>query len=547
MGKKVLGSILFVAVLAGCVGMTMLMGQGAADMMIYNFAFLGVMIVLYFAGMIGGFFRMWGLEHDFQKASKLAERRENGLKTDRIFEIRALDRQFKNFWAYTKECKSGIADVEEYINDETVDGTIHKSLLEMIPDILTSLGILGTFVGLVWGLKNFDPANYEAMTSSVSSLVEGIKVAFLTSIYGLALALVYTYNMKTGYDSLMGSLQDFLDKFHTYVMPSAEMESRNILVSCQQEQTEAMNRMAEQFSAQLADSFEKVITPAFRKMNQSLDLMVTTINKGQSEMIREVLNEFLKQMNQSFRMEFESFNGAVEDLTKAQQNNTVYTKELYQQLAAELNASFQQEQKNMHSQVREMGNLQNEYLNNAGQVLEETQRLMKEQQDGYQKAMDYMRDAEQNSAKFWVACNQTMQKYVNAAASGLEGFTMSQKYNEQLLEANNQLIESYGQKVSEFVESQRQVTEALEQIKRVFEDLAVTADDKNIYLHRGNLQNMSSNRDLVQQVENMLKEEKERQDETMQDMSEWIQELARNGGKANGNNKFGFFKNKNDR
>ena len=63
---------------------------------------------------------------------------------------------------------------------------IHKRLLEMVPDIFTSLGILGTFVGLVWGLKNFEPSNYEAMTTSVASLVDGIKVAFLTSIYGIS-------------------------------------------------------------------------------------------------------------------------------------------------------------------------------------------------------------------------------------------------------------------------------------------------------------------------------------------------------------------------
>lgn len=109
--------------------------------------------------------------------------------------------------------------MEDYINEDLVDSSIHRSLLEMIPDMLTSLGILGTFIGLVWGLKNFNPANYDAMTSSVASLVEGIKVAFLTSIYGLALALVYTYNMRSSYDSLVTALDEFLDKFHAHVMP----------------------------------------------------------------------------------------------------------------------------------------------------------------------------------------------------------------------------------------------------------------------------------------------------------------------------------------
>ena len=134
-----------------------------------------------------------------------------------------------------------------------------------------------------------------AMTSSVASLVEGIKVAFLTSIYGLALALVYTYNMRSSYDSLIAALDDFLDKFHANVMPSAEMEAKNLMISFQQTQADSINRMADQFSDQLADSFEKVITPAFRKMNQSLDILVTSMTKGQEEMVKGILDEFLKQ------------------------------------------------------------------------------------------------------------------------------------------------------------------------------------------------------------------------------------------------------------
>ena len=48
-------------------------------------------------------------------------------------------------------------------------------------------------------------------------------------------------------------------------MPSAENESRNLLISSQKIQTAAMNQMAEQFSVQMADSFEKVITSYLQK------------------------------------------------------------------------------------------------------------------------------------------------------------------------------------------------------------------------------------------------------------------------------------------
>ena len=117
MGKKIFGHLLFVAALAGCVAMTLLMGsQGTKESMLYNLIFLAIMVVLYFAGLIGGFFRMSGLEHDFQTAAKKAERNDPTLKTDKIFAIRSIDKQLKDFWGYAKSSKGGIADVEDYIN-----------------------------------------------------------------------------------------------------------------------------------------------------------------------------------------------------------------------------------------------------------------------------------------------------------------------------------------------------------------------------------------------------------------------------------------------
>lgn len=542
MGRKVFGNVLLLLVVAGCIAMTLYVGNGT-EMLIYNFAFLGVMILIYAVALIGGFFKMSSLTHDFMRASRKAEENSTQLKDGQVFENKEMDGQLQSFYRYVEDSESGIGDVEDYINEEVVDSSIHKRLLDMAPDVFTSLGILGTFVGLVWGLKNFEPTNYEAMTNSVSALVEGIKVAFLTSIYGLALSLVYSFNLKASYNELMHYLEEFLENFHKHVIPSREAEAQNVLVACQKEQTDAVRKMAEQFSSQLADSFEQVITPTFKKMNQSLDYLVTTISKGQSEMLREILDEFMKNMNNSFHMEFQGFNKAIEEMTKAQQSNTAYTKQLYQQLSTELSASFQQDERNMRSQILEIASLQNQYMIAAEQVLNESQKMMQEQKDAYKHIMDYMKEAEQTSAKFWVACNQTMQKYLNAAAAGLEGFSVSQKYNEQLYQVNEKMVESYTRSMEEYVASQKQVSEALEQIKRMFEDLAISRDDKNIYLHRGNLQNVSANRELVQQMETMLREEKERQEETMQEMSEWIQELAKNGGKAN--SKFGLFKSNN--
>ncbi len=103
-------------------------------------------------------------------------------------------------WRKTRE---GIGDVEDYINEDEIDLHVHKKILEMAPDIFTSLGILGTFIGLVWGLKSFEPSSYETMTTSIV-ICPGrwYEVAFLNSIYGIAFALIYSSGMKSVYSGM---------------------------------------------------------------------------------------------------------------------------------------------------------------------------------------------------------------------------------------------------------------------------------------------------------------------------------------------------------
>ena len=232
MGHKIADKILFVLVIGISIGFTWFVSGGISSTLIYNFVFLGIMILIYLFGQISGFGKMNRYEKAFQKASDEIDHtfesmdvvtgEKEGTLPEELFEEEQLDRRYTEFRKFVKKSQSGLADIEDYINEDVVDSLISKKMLDIIPDILTSLGILGTFIGLVVGLKDFEPSNYEAMTNSVSSLVDGIKVAFLTSIYGLSLSLVFSYAAKAAYGSLMDHFAAFMDRFHNTVIPSAE-------------------------------------------------------------------------------------------------------------------------------------------------------------------------------------------------------------------------------------------------------------------------------------------------------------------------------------
>ena len=544
MGKKVVNVVLFLTVVAAAVGMTIYTGKGAASVMVYNFVFLGVMVLIYLSGMIGGMFKMnhlsEALRHGTEEVSSIFKapgkaKAEDLSVLNEIFGEAYLDKKIDTFRGSIDKSQEGIGDVEDFINEEEIDLHIHKRLLEMVPDILTSLGILGTFVGLVWGLKNFNPNDYAAMTSSVASLVDGIKVAFLTSIYGIALSIVYTYEMKSEYSSLTENLQGFLDRFHAYVMPTAENESRNLLVSSQKIQTEAMNKMAEQFSVQMADSFEKVITPTFRKMNDSLDMLVTSVTRCQQDAVKEILDGFMKEMHGSFQLQFRDFNEALNQLKKAQKENADYTATLYQTMSTQLSDNYLQQERVMKDAMTELGNLQNRYLTTANRIVQDNQNIQKMQQQDYQHVTEYLKEAEQSAAKFWVACNQTMKRYVEAAAAGMENAGQSSQASAEVLKANRQLIQDFDTKMQEFSQYQKLSYQTMEQVRRLLADVSLSG--KDLQLHSGRMDSVSQ-KASVDKIQKLLEEQGEAQKELLEDISRNIRELS----KAAQKGKFSLFK-----
>ena len=64
---------------------------------------------------------------------------------------------------------------------------LRRNFTQYAPTLLTSLGILGTFFGIVAGLLGFDTNDID---SSIGTLLEGMKTAFITSLFGILLSII---------------------------------------------------------------------------------------------------------------------------------------------------------------------------------------------------------------------------------------------------------------------------------------------------------------------------------------------------------------------
>ena len=99
-----------------------------------------------------------------------------------------------------------------------VDTPLHSNFYKHIPGILTGVGIIGTFTGLIAGLVGFDVSNPERVQAELTQLVQTVGHAFLVSALAITLAMVFTWIEKsvlTGRYRQVEELQQVLDTLFT--------------------------------------------------------------------------------------------------------------------------------------------------------------------------------------------------------------------------------------------------------------------------------------------------------------------------------------------
>ena len=115
-------------------------------------------------------------------------------------------------------------DIADYINEQLFYDKTHREITEQIGNAMTVLGILGTFVGLTIGLEKFDSS---AAISSTPELLEGIKIAFYTSIFGVIASLVHSFFYHKDLEKSSLALEQFQSVFYDRIMPEPEVDYYN--------------------------------------------------------------------------------------------------------------------------------------------------------------------------------------------------------------------------------------------------------------------------------------------------------------------------------
>ena len=199
---------------------------------------VGVMFVIVLIGEIVGVFPLIQYSMGFDKGIsniRKAQSLQTSMpwiavaKMERFFEQKLLDRLFDEYKRKVEqERKNGmiVTGIDDMINEEELSLRCWQGVMLQIPGTLTGLGLLGTFIGLIFGISSVQVSSADAALTSIQTLLEGIRMAFYTSIAGVILSMLFNIIYKIIWNVMVRDLGMFTALFQRNVIPSPEEQAR---------------------------------------------------------------------------------------------------------------------------------------------------------------------------------------------------------------------------------------------------------------------------------------------------------------------------------
>lgn len=235
----------------------------------------------------------------------------------------------------------------EFLNIQSVAKVFGVNLkaLDSASGILVGLGLMGTFLGLTIGIADFDSSNSENIQNSIQTLLNGMYIAFLTSLFGMGSSLLNTGFDKHWRNNLQMAINDITDQLddeyyiddmelmeyrHSKKLEFTDDEGNRVSLSSaighileeSKSQTEALcsfnTDLSTMLNNSLGEQIDQKLTPVFKQVIEHIDKMADTVVTPANDMMEKVAGE----LKESMTLIVEEFRKKVSD-TATQQLDSI--------------------------------------------------------------------------------------------------------------------------------------------------------------------------------------------------------------------------------
>ena len=163
---------------------------------------------------------------------------------------------------------------DDYFNEHNIMyACLNFRVVNNISNILIGLGILGTFVGLTYGISDSDFSTTEKIKESINNLLSGMGTAFITSIWGMGLSLLFTFIYKQGQTIVSRRIQELCFSLDSeYKIKQVDLDNVH-----EEKQREILNDLFEKYLVAETDEGKLLPSNIFRQLLDNSDNQTSSL------------------------------------------------------------------------------------------------------------------------------------------------------------------------------------------------------------------------------------------------------------------------------
>lgn len=208
---------------------------------------------------------------------------------------------------------------ETFFNSQyVVDARLRTEFFKHLPGIFTGIGIIGTFYGLIEGLKQFQVSdNAATVRASLESLMHSVGQAFLVSASAIAAAIVLTFLEKLLLSALYGRTEDIAHAIDARFDAGAGEEYLSRLVKSSEDSALQSKSLKDAMVRELAEV-----------MREQTALQIQAARADAASLAATLSSAISASITQSLAAPLQSIAGAVRTSTGDQSAQTSQTTQL---------------------------------------------------------------------------------------------------------------------------------------------------------------------------------------------------------------------------
>jgi hypothetical protein len=264
---------------------------------------------------------------------------------------------------------------EFFSEDEIVSESMHPTFFQSVPGILTSIGLLGTFLAILLGLAAIHvPGGEEAVGTTgkivgIGDFINALSGKFVSSVLALMFAIGFTLMETRAIRRADETYRRFCQTFDAVFPRRTAEELLNTMAISIQNQGAAFEHFNTDLSARFRDGVAEGLGPVLQRISNGLLSLTGERDNNIEALMEKLTKEFREAMSQSAGMEFDQVATAVKqasELIAGANTQTERTQESFNRLVATMETAAAQQEQMSSEQAATMQALLRQMVNTMG-------------------------------------------------------------------------------------------------------------------------------------------------------------------------------------